>query len=304
MNATVDLAGRVAVVTGATGGMGQVIARELAGAAAHVVIVARDLTRAATLREHVNRDSGPGRLQVMSGDLSAADGVTGVARRILAEHRAVHLLVNNAGAHFNDHRRSADGLEMHIAVDYLAGYGMTVLLKDALRRGGARVVNVASDSLRDTRRVKLPGRPRPATLDLPALDDLARLNPVEGFVPFEAYARAKLLTVMAGYDLARELAPDGVTVNAVHPGIVATGIIDDLIPPVLRPLSGLIRRSMLTPEQGAAATLRLATDPLLAAVTGRYFVRDVATPTPPISYDTTAQRRLRETSDRYLTVNR
>jgi len=243
----VDLAGRVA---GATGGMGQVIARELAGAGAHVVIVARDLKQAATLRENVTRDSGPGRLQVMSGDLSAGEGVTCVARRILAEHRAVHLLVNNAGAHFNDHRRSADGLEMHIAVDYLAAYGMTVLLKDALRRGGARVVNVASDSRRDTRRVKLPGRPRPATLDLSALDDLARLNPVEGFVPFQAYARAKLLTVMAGYDLARELAPDGVTVNAVHPGIVATGIIDDLIPAVLRPLSGLIRRSMLTPEQG------------------------------------------------------
>jgi NAD(P)-dependent dehydrogenase (short-subunit alcohol dehydrogenase family) len=92
-----------------------------------------------------------------------------------------------------------------------------------------------------------------------------------GFVPFEAYARAKLMTVTAGHALARGLAADGVTVNAVHPGIVATDIIDDLVPALLRPFGGLIRRTMLTPAEGAAAALRLATDPDLAGVTGRYF---------------------------------
>jgi NAD(P)-dependent dehydrogenase (short-subunit alcohol dehydrogenase family) len=65
-------------------------------------------------------------------------------------------------------------------------------------------------------------------------------------MPLQAYARAKLLTVTAGYSLARTFAGD-VTVNSVHPGIVATDIIDDLIPAVLRPFGGLIRRTMLTP---------------------------------------------------------
>jgi NAD(P)-dependent dehydrogenase (short-subunit alcohol dehydrogenase family) len=188
---------------------------------------------------------------------------------------------------------------MHIAVDFVAAYGMTALLAPELRRGRARVVNVASDTLRDTRQVKLFGGLRPATIDVDQLDDLAGLNPARGFVPFEAYARAKLLTVTAGYALARTLAGD-VTVNAVHPGIVATDIIDDLVPAVLRPFGGLIRRAMLTPEQGAAAAIRLATDPALSGVTGRYFVRELDTVTPPVSYDVDVQNRLRATTDQFL----
>jgi NAD(P)-dependent dehydrogenase (short-subunit alcohol dehydrogenase family) len=181
---------------------------------------------------------------------------------------------------------------MHIALDYLAAYGLMTLLDGPLRRGRARVVNVASDTLNDTRQIKLAGKPRPATLDLTGVDDLAQLNPTAGFVPFEAYARAKLMTVTAGYALARNLAADGVTVNAVHPGIVATSIIDDLVPALLRPFRAMIRRTLLTPAQGAETALRIATDPGLSGVTGRYFNRDLETSTPPVSHDLTTQQRL------------
>lgn len=291
---------RVAVVTGATGGMGRAIALELARSGMHVVTVARDPRRAVSLRDQIEREVGTGRLEVVPGDLSRRDGVIDAAAAVLARHAAIHVLVNNAGAHFSEHRLSLDGVERHIAVDYLAAHGLTVLLHEALGRGKARVVNVVSDTVRDTRQVKLLGRPRPVTLSPDDLDNLTRLNPAAGFVPFQAYARAKLLTVMAGYDLARTFQDEGVTLNAVHPGIAATNIIDDLVPPALRPFGGLIRRFMLTPEEGASAALRLATDPALAGVTSRYFVRDVETRTPPISYDVAAQRRLRATSDRYF----
>lgn len=295
---------QVAVVTGATGGMGRVIALELARSGMHVVTIARDPRRADSLHDQFEREFGTGRLDVIPGDLSRRDGVLDAAAAVLALSSAVQVLVNNAGAHFSEHQLSPDGVERHIAVDYLAAHGLTLLLQQALKRGTARVVNVVSDTLRDTRQVKFPGRPRPATVTTDALDDLTRLNPTDGFVPFQAYARAKLLTVMAGYDLARTLEDHGVTVNAVHPGIVATNIIDDLVPPVLRPFGGLIRRFMLTPEEGASAALRLATDPALAGVTGRYFVRDVDTRTPPVSYDVAAQRRLRATSDQYFLPGR
>jgi NAD(P)-dependent dehydrogenase (short-subunit alcohol dehydrogenase family) len=290
----------VAVVTGASGGMGRVIAAELADRGMHVVTIARDPRRTDELRARIER--GPGSLEVIPGDLATRAGVSAAAAAIGASHEAVHVLVNNAGAHFADRLVSPDGIEMHIAVDYLAAFGLTVLLDQNLRRGRARVVNVASDSLRDTRRVKLLGRPRPATLDPNGMHDLARLNPAEGFVPFEAYATAKLLTVTAGYDLARTFAADGVTVNAVHPGIVATDIIDDLVPRALRPVAGLIRWTMLTPEQGAAAALRLATDPALEGVTGRYFVRDAETPTPPVSRDLSVQREVRTMTDRFFRI--
>ena len=300
MTGQYPLEGRVAVVTGATGGMGGVIAAELARAGAHVVTVARDPRGAETLAAVVASQPGPGRLEVVAGDLSLRSGVSSAARAIRDGHPAVHLLINNAGAHFSDHRLSPDGIEMHIALDYLAGYGLTTLLRDPLVRGRARVVNVASDTFRDTRQVSLFGPARPVTVDPGQLDDLGTLNPAGGFVPFQAYARAKLLTVIAGNGVARLLAADGVTVTAVHPGIVATGIIDDLIPPALRPLRSLIRRAMLTPEQGAASTLRLALDPALEGVTARYFVREVETPTAPITHDRSVQDRLLTSSDLFL----
>lgn len=297
---TAPAPGGVAVVTGATGGMGRVIAARLAGRGMHVVTVARDPRRADDLRAQIALGPGPGALEVVAGDLSTRAGLRAAAAAIAAAHPAVHVLVNNAGAHHPQRRVTPDGLEMHVAVDYLAAYGLTVLLDPQLRQGRARVVNVASDTIRDTRPAALLGPPRPATLDPDDLDALTRLNPAEGFVPFEAYARAKLLTVVAGYGLARSLAPDGVSLNAVHPGIVGTDIIDDLVPRALRPFTGLIRRTLLTPEQGAAAALRLATAPDLQGVTGRYFVREVDTATPALSYDRDVQRRLLATTDRFL----
>jgi NAD(P)-dependent dehydrogenase (short-subunit alcohol dehydrogenase family) len=169
-----------------------------------------------------------------------------------------------------------------------------------LRRGRARIVNVASDTLNDTRRIKLAGKPRPPILDLAHVDDMADLNPRTGFIPFEAYARAKLMTVTAGYALTRSFTLDGVTVNAVHPGIVATGIIDDLIPPSLRPFGTLIRRTMLTPAEGAATALRIATDPALDGVTGRYFNRGSVAVTPPISHDPAVQQKLLALSEAHF----
>jgi NAD(P)-dependent dehydrogenase (short-subunit alcohol dehydrogenase family) len=287
---------RVAVVTGATGGMGRVIALALAQRGMDVVTIARDPRRAEGLRAEIARSGGT--LEVIEGDLSSRAGIIAATAAIRERHDRVHTLVNNAGAHFAQRRLSDDGIEMHIAVDYLAAYGMTTLLMPQLRRGRARVVNVASDTLRDTRTLKLFGRPRPATLDLDQLGDLTALNPSHGFVAFEAYARAKLLTVTAGYALASTVV--GEVINAVHPGIVATDIIDDLVPAALRPIGGLIRHAMLTPEQGAAAALRLATDPAMSDVTARYFVRDTDTLTPPVSYRADVHSALRETTDRFF----
>jgi NAD(P)-dependent dehydrogenase (short-subunit alcohol dehydrogenase family) len=182
---------------------------------------------------------------------------------------------------------------MHVAVDHLAGFGLTVALLGQLRAGApSRVVNVVSDSMNDARQLTTHGRPRPVTLDPAELDDLRQVNGTAGFAPFEAYARAKLLTTMSGYVLADQLREAGVTLNAVHPGITATGIVDDIIHPLMKPFLGLIKRSLLTPEQGAEPVLRLATAPELAGVTGRYFVRDTEQRSPDVSYDHDLQQRV------------
>jgi len=286
----VDLTGKVSLVTGATGGIGGVVAAELARLGSTVVIVARGAA-GEELRRRIGQDD-PDRAEVITADLATQAGLRKVADEFTAHHEALHLLVNNAGAHYRKRLVNADGIEMHVAIDHLAGFGLTLLLLDRLRAGApARVVNVVSDSMNDARTVTSHGKPRPVSLDPRDLSDLRSVNAAAGFAPFEAYARAKLLTTMTGYLLARQLQGGGITVNAVHPGLTATSLIDDIAHPLMRPFLGLVKRSLLTPEQGAAAVLRLATAPELDGVTGRYFVGDAEQRTPAISYDPDLQQR-------------
>jgi NAD(P)-dependent dehydrogenase (short-subunit alcohol dehydrogenase family) len=296
----VDLAGRVSMVTGATGGIGRVIAAELARLGSTVVLVCRGAAAGEQLRRQIAAQAGADRAEVIAGDLSSRAGVRQVAGEFAARYDRLHLLVNNAGAHYRRRQVSADGIEMHVAVDYLAGFGLTTLLVGQLRAGApSRVVNVVSDAMNDARPVTSRGRPRPVTLDPAELDDLRQINGAARFAPFEAYARAKLLTTMSGYLLASQLHETGVTVNAVHPGITATGIVDDIVHPLMKPFLGLIKRSLLTPAQGAAPVLRLATAPELGGVTGRYFVRDTEQRSPAISYDPGLQQRVWAASHAY-----
>jgi NAD(P)-dependent dehydrogenase (short-subunit alcohol dehydrogenase family) len=289
----VNLTGRVSMVTGATGGMGRVIATELARLGSTVVIVSRSDTGGEQVRRQIAAEVGADRVEVLTGDLASQADVRRIAEEFTARHQRLHVLVNNAGAHYRQRMVNADGIEMHVAVNHLAGFGLTTALLDQLRAGApSRVVNVVSDSMNDARPVTRRGRPRPVTLDPGEVDDLRRINGTAGFMPFEAYARAKLLTTMTGYLLADQLHETGVTVNAVHPGITATGIVDNIVHPLMKPFLGLIKRSLLTPEQGAAPVLRLATTPELADVTGRYFVRDTEHRSPEISYDRDLQQRV------------
>jgi NAD(P)-dependent dehydrogenase (short-subunit alcohol dehydrogenase family) len=281
-----DLSGRTALVTGGTGGMGRVITTELARAGAHVVTTSRDRERGEALRRRIATEVGADRVEVLTGDLASRTDLRRLAAEFAARHGVLHLLVNNAGAHYRHRWLTVDGVEAHLAVNHLAGFSLTYLLRDRLRVAApARVVNVVSATMSDVRAVPLFGRPRPVQLDLTGVADVRELNPAGGFVPFAAYARAKLLTTICGYEFADRWRGEGVTVNAVHPGIVSTGIVDDITPPVLAPFRSLIHRRLLTPEQGASAALRLATDPGLATTTGRYFVRDQESPSPDISYD-------------------
>ncbi|MDJ0358422.1 SDR family NAD(P)-dependent oxidoreductase [Paenarthrobacter sp. PH39-S1] len=280
-----DLSGRVAVVTGAAGGMGRVIATELARAGATVVALTRTATSGDELVREMLAGTDSRRVQIVVADLAVQADVRRAAAEVAAHHQAVHLLVNNAGAHYRHHQISPDGIEMNLAVNHLAGFLLTEQLLPQLRAGSpSRVINVVSAAMADTRQIKLRRRPRPVTLEATDLLAPQRLSAEQGYDPFTAYARAKLLTLMCGYVLAERLRADRVTVNAVHPGLVATGLIGDVAPAAFRPFLGLLQSALLTPEQGAASPLHLAVDPQLQQVTGAYYERTCPRRSPPISY--------------------
>ncbi len=265
---------RVALVTGATAGMGTVIARDLARQGATVVLVCRDAHKGHQAQQEIIQATGNTAVAVLVADLASQQAIRRLVEEFQQRYDRLHILVNNAGAHITQRRVSPDGLEMNLAVNHLASFLLTALLLDTLRASApARIVNVASNSMTKT-------------------INLADLQSERTFAPFTAYGQAKLALVLCTYALARRLTGTGVTVNALHPGITATKIIGDVAPPLARPFLGLITRVLLTPEQGARTALYLATAPAVEGVSGHYFVREKEARSVPLSYNVALQERM------------
>lgn len=277
--------GKISLVTGANGGMGKAIATELAQQGATVVMVARDRQKGAEARDGIVAATGNPSVDLLVADPSSQQAIRQLAQEFQQRYSHLHILVNNVGAHFRQRQVSVDGIEMNLAINHLSSFLLTNLLLDTIRASApARIINVASNSM--TRSINL--------------DDLQSEHT---FVPFAAYGQAKLKMVLCTYKLARKLVGTNVTVNALHPGIMATSIIDDITPLILRPFIGIIKFFLLTPEQGAQTAIYLVTSSEVEGVTGRYFIRSKQQPSVPISYDVALQEKVWNISTDLVDLN-
>lgn len=265
---------QVILVTGATDGLGRGVAERLAAGGATVLVHGRDDARGeATIRD-IRDATGNERLRWYRADLASLADVRALAERVTAEQPRLDALVNNAGIGTTlpgDGARqvSADGYELRFQVNYLAHYLLTRLLLPVLERSApARIVNVSSAGQ--------------APIDF---DDVMLERRYEGYL---AYCRSKLAQIMSTIDLADELAGRGVTVNALHPGT--------FMPTKIVTHAGI--DSLTSLDQGVDATVRLAADPALDGVTGRYFDGQREARPDAQAADPAARRRLRELSDR------
>jgi NAD(P)-dependent dehydrogenase (short-subunit alcohol dehydrogenase family) len=259
------------LVTGATDGLGRALATRLAGEGATVLAHARSEERG---REALgDLLDGPGDVRLVVGDLASLAEVRGLAEQI---PRRLDVLVNNAGIGSSlpgDGARmeSADGYELRFAVNYLAGFLLTALLRERLVAAApARIVNVAS------------GGQMAIDFDDVMLED--------GYDGVRAYCQSKLAQVMHAFDLADELRGDGVTATALHPGTY--------MPTKMVFHAGVTPATPL--EEGLEATWRLAADPALDGVTGTYFNGTREARADAQAYDAGARRRLRELSERLV----
>jgi NAD(P)-dependent dehydrogenase (short-subunit alcohol dehydrogenase family) len=239
----------VAVITGTTHGIGRVTSLELARAGARVVMLCRDPGAGQAVRADILTRVPGATVEVLGCDLASLDSVRRCAHDLQASVPRLRLLINNAGTVSVAHRMSGDGYELTFATNHLGPFLLTSLLRCHLEEG-ARIVNVAS-------RAHFRGR-----MDLESVAD-----PRARYRSAAAYARSKLANVMTTFALARRLAGAGVSVNCLHPGVIAS----NLLPRWLRLVKPLISRPVFNVERGARTTLFLALAPEVAGRTGLYF---------------------------------
>lgn len=245
--------GRTVLVTGATSGIGAETSLGLARAGARVGIVGRDAARTQAVAARIRAAVAGAVVDTFVADLASQAETRRLAAEVRARYSRLDVLVNNAGAIFDRHAVTVDGIERTWALDHLAYVLLSLELLDLLKASApARIVNVASEAHRRGRI---------------AFDDLGQAG---HFSALSAYAQAKLGNVLFSAALARRLAGTGVTSNALHPGVIASGFAAGT--------GGwfgvgwrLIRPFMAKPEDGAVTSIHLASAGEVAGVTGAYF---------------------------------
>lgn len=265
---------KVALVTGASAGIGLYTALGLARAGFRVIVAGRELERTTRACRLIAKRTGSEVLDTALADFASLAEVSRLAETVLAEHDRLDVLVNNAGLIAPRFALTGDGVETMIAVNHLAPFLLTNLLLDRLKQSApARIVTVASQAHRGAR------------LDL---DQLARPR---DWTSLKGYGRSKLCNILFTRALARRLAGTGVAAMCLHPGVVATAI-GNRAGGITSFGWRLIKPFLTGPEKGAATSLFLATVPDPARFHGAYVVGKSPIEPDPAALDDELGERL------------
>ncbi|RKH21070.1 SDR family oxidoreductase [Corallococcus sp. CA047B] len=249
------LDGKVCLITGATGGIGQETAKALARLGATLVLSGRDEARTAATVAAVREAAPQARVESLLADLSSLASVRALAQAFRERHQRLDILINNAGLIIDRRQVTVDGYEATFATNHLSHFLLTHLLRDLLVASGpARIINVSSFGH--------------AFANTDFLDDPQTAN--QPYRPIQVYGNAKLSNILFTKGLAKRLAGTQVTANALHPGAVRTGFGHNS-QGIFRHLVKLGAPFMISPEKGARTSVYLAASPEVAGVSGEYF---------------------------------
>ena len=272
---------RVAIVTGASSGIGLYTALGLARAGMRVMMTGRDRARTETARRFVSEGSGSDRVEIALADFSRLAEVRRLADDIASASDRIDVLVNNAGLFSPRYRVSGDGFELTFAVNHLAPFLLTNLLLERLRTSApGRIVTVASEAHRGNR------------------IDIGNLVHPHDWTMMKAYGRSKLCNILFTRELARRLNSEEIVAMCLHPGMVATAIgqrggITELGWRLMKPF-------MISPERGAETSVFLATVPDPKPFHGDYLIRKAVAQPDPAALDSGLARRLWDESARLV----
>ncbi len=247
-----EAAGRTFLVTGGNTGIGRATATALARDGGRVYIACRSAAAGSAAVSAIQEAAGSRAVWLLPLDLASLASVRACATSFLGRDEPLHVLVNNAGVG-GQRGVTADGFELHFGVNHLGHFALTQLLLERLQASGpgARIVTVASE----------------AHYGAPGIDFGALRRSTPSFTGQREYAVSKLCNVLFTQELARRLSGAGVNSYALHPGVVAS----DIWRRVPWPARELIKKRMLTVEQGAVTSVYCAISPAVASESGLFY---------------------------------
>lgn len=244
---------KTVVITGATSGIGEAIACEYARLGATLILIGRNTIRLRKATHAIHDFAGipTDAIQCYDADLLETNATAEVARQIAADHSAIDVLINNAGALFDTREITADGFERSVAINLVAPYVLTEGLMGPLIEAGGRVINMSSGGM---------------YLQPLVLDDM---NFEHGdYSGTKAYARAKRGLVALTRHWARRYEDSGVRFNAMHPGWAATPGVTDSLPGFDKVMGRFLRDARM----GADTAVWLGADAAAADAQGQFFL--------------------------------
>lgn len=271
---------KVVIVTGATNGIGEVAAREIATQGATTVLISRNQSKLENTVEAIKSATGNPNVSYIQADLSDMQQVKQAAESFLSQYDRLDVLLNNAGGWFAERKLSADGYEMTLALNHLNYFLLTHSLLDMLKHtaaeyGEARIVNVSSGA-----HFQADGN----------FADIQRENSYG--MGGNTYSESKLMNVLFTYALAHRLQGTHVAVNVLHPGFVNTGFggtSNWLMSGLTSIAKTLFARS---PEKGAETPVYLATSPEVKGISGKYWENKRQKQSSKVSYEEAKQEEL------------
>jgi NAD(P)-dependent dehydrogenase (short-subunit alcohol dehydrogenase family)/carbon monoxide dehydrogenase subunit G len=247
-----SLAGKTAVVTGATSGLGRITAERLAELGARVILIGRNVEKTEQARREISANTGNAVVVAQIADLSLLSEVRRLADRLLQDEPQIHLLINNAGVLLNTRTTTAEGIETTLATNLLAPFLLTNrLIPRLVASAPARIINVSSGGMYTT---------------AIAADDLQYDKGV--YDGSRAYARTKRALVILSEQWAERLRDRGVVVHAMHPGWADTPGVETSLPTFYR----LTKRFLRTPAEGGDTIVWLAAAPEAGRVSGLFWL--------------------------------
>lgn len=265
------------LVTGATSGIGKATAMELARTGATVVIGARNIKGGESTRDEIRTMSGNQKVDTLIGDLSSLASIHGMADSFRAKYPHLNVLINNAGVYKSTRILSADGFELMFATNHLAPFLLTHLLLDPLKASGAaRILNIAA----------------PSSTQL-NFDDL---QGEKNFNALNALGASKMASQLFSFELARRLEGTGITVNAIHPGLVRSNIMNDANT-FMRVMSSLFSGA---PEKAAKDIVHVALDEEYQNKTGLFYSQGREIKANKYAHDRDIQKRLWDVSEKLV----